>query len=198
MGGIATVCPELTIEHLVYSLMESLDENFAPDCALLIPGSDTEKVFNSRSIAYSALAYYRTDLVSKVHKPFPLDKDSLFGCTIEFGKAFMVKSVPADAQSTFAEWLKNGLVCTNIEWHYVFMRCQYLITALATYIDEIRRVIKDESVVRTKMLAPVFNETDESGALVCLNCKRLPESGKSLLTCARWYIINMIFSFFDT
>lgn len=188
MGGIAAVCPELTIESLVNSLMENLDDTFAPDCALIIHGDDgTEKLTNCRSLPFSALDYYRKVLHAKVNKPFPLDRSNLYGCAIEFGKGFKCREGPPDDQAIFAKWLENGLLCTNIEWHYVFMRCQYLVTVLATFIDEIRRVLKDESIFKTKMLAPLFNEIDASGDLVCLNCKRPPVSGNKLLSCGKWY-----------
>ena len=188
MGGIVVVCPELTIESLVNSLMESLDDTFAPDCVLVIHGDDaTEKLSNSRSLPFSALDYYRKVLHAQVKTPFPLDQSNLYGCAIEFGKCFKYREGPSDDQAIVAKWLENGFLCTNIEWHYVFMRCQSLITTLATCIDEIRRVTKDESILKAKMLAPLFNEIDSSGDLVCLNCKRPPESGSKLLSCGKWY-----------
>ena len=186
MGGIATICPELTIESLVHGMTESLDEMFSSDSALFIPGSNAEKLSNRRSIPLQALEYYRKVLYSIVKKPFPLDQSTLYGCHIEFGKVFKYRDCPADMKVTLNSWLEDGFVCTNVEWQYVFMRCSQLVTTLATYIDEIRRVIKDESAPRIKLLAPLFNETDASGNLLCLNCKQSPEPGKELRMCASW------------
>ena len=186
MGGIAIICPELTIESLVYSLMESLDDNFAPDCVLNVHKDDIEtKLSNTRSLPSAALEYYRKDLISKVNTPFPLDLSSLYGCVIEFGMGFKNRGIPADDSAIISKWLEQGFLCTNVEWHYVFMRCQYLIVCLAPIIDEIRRVIKDDSVFRTKLLAPLFNEINASGDLVCLNCKRPPERARKQTTFMR-------------
>jgi hypothetical protein len=185
MGGIATICPELTIESLVYRMMETLDKTFASDCTLVLPGSKAEQLSNSRSIPLQALEFYRKVLHLKVNK-LPLDQSILFGCAIEFGKVFKYRECSASMKKTLDGMLEQGLVCNNVEWHYAFMRCSHLITTLGMYIDEIRRVIKDESVPRIKMLAPVFNETDESGSLLCFNCKQPPETGKELRICSSW------------